>query len=148
MPPHPKPEKHERIKAQISRAETEIARKARRDRRATKRDMLENGSKVRRHKKKKGLRKDPYLHPAWITLRDKVRVRAKGRCESPHCRGCANGAHVHHLRYNEGKRGWRRLIVAKKWLLLLCEDCHNREHPTNFRGQMLHQKLNSDFFDD
>lgn len=97
--------------------------------------------------RKRVLRKDPYRHPAWLKLRKEKIDEAKGCCQGPHCRGASTRLHVHHLKYNEGKRGWRRLIVPLKWLLVLCVDCHNREHPMNFRGQMLKVKLSDDFME-
>lgn len=67
-----------------------------------------------------------YKRPEWLALRALAMLRAAGLCE--HCRQ-KPPTEVHHLRYAEGKSGWRKLIVPLDWLLAVCRKCHEDQHP-------------------
>ncbi len=62
-----------------------------------------------------------YLSPEWITLRDRVRREAGGRCQSHGCGRAERRMFVDHI--DELKDGGAPLDRANVWLL--CGACHS-----------------------
>lgn len=79
-------------------------------------------------RKKRGVGRPKYLHPAWRALRGEVLDRDDHRCQLrlPGCTGTAKT--VHHLSYGRG-RGVKRLLVSPNLLLSACWSCHKVEDP-------------------
>ena len=69
---------------------------------------------------------DPYKHPKWKELRNRIYIRDKKRCVR-----CGDGPrdgkdlHVHHLLYIKDKEPWD---VPEYYLVTLCVECHKLEH--------------------
>lgn len=60
--------------------------------------------------------------PEWIKKRCKIMKRDNFKCQS--C-GSKNKLQVHHKKYIKGKMPWE---IQDKYLITLCENCHNKEH--------------------
>lgn len=62
-------------------------------------------------------------HPKWQPLRMAILARDGWACTK--CRATHKPLHVHHEKYVWGKAPWE---VPKRYLVTLCEDCHEKRH--------------------
>lgn len=66
-----------------------------------------------------------YTRPEWRKLVREVQKRSRGICEAQvRCAGDPAEGDPHHLGYQEGMVGWRRLIVPLDQLVAVCRRCH------------------------
>ena len=64
-----------------------------------------------------------YNDPRWIKLRNSIRKRDNFACRK--CGTKNKILHVHHTKYIIGRPVWN---IPAKYLITLCEDCHEKEH--------------------
>ena len=70
--------------------------------------------------------KDQYKHPNWQKLRLNILERDNFKCKN--CYNKEEILHVHHLCYVRDFYVWE---VPPRFLVTLCETCHNKEHEKN-----------------